>query len=87
MSKFTCKCGNTINLSTGWSDSELTMIPSSIIEKIGDLLVGEHAKSDVAFFDLIDSTKINVIHCDQCGRYHIEKRGERGRFATYFAES
>jgi rubredoxin len=86
MSKFTCKCGYTINLSQGWSDCELALLPESKIEEIGDMLTTENKPTDEKFYELIDEVKITVYRCPNCERIHISDGKNKDKFTSYIQE-
>lgn len=87
MSKFICKCGYVINLSQGWSEYELALLPEQRIEKIGDLLSGGNAITDERFYDLIDEVKVVVYRCPNCRRLHLESNDKKNQFTSYVQET
>ncbi|MFZ6723801.1 hypothetical protein [Undibacterium sp. Ji49W] len=87
MPKFNCKCGHDMNLSQGWSNCELALIPEKRIEEIGDLMAGESRLTDDQFFNLIDEVKNTVYRCPMCGRLHLENKNKKNHFESYILES
>lgn len=84
MSKYACVCGYVMNLSQGWSDYELTLIPESTIENMGDRLdSGDKFPSD-KFYEILDEKSITVYRCPSCKRLHLEE--EPNKFTTYVVE-
>ncbi|WP_321797382.1 hypothetical protein [Burkholderia sp. BCC1988] len=86
MPKFTCKCGNVINLSGGTTDDEWTLVPEKSIDEIGDSLGGGEIFTDENFYDVILKNGVTVYRCSVCGRLHLEEGG-RNKFVTYVRES
>lgn len=84
MPKYACTCGYVMNLSQGWSDYELTLIPESTIEKIGDRLDGGAELSSEQLYEVIDEKAITVYRCPSCRRLHLEE--EPNKFTTYVVE-
>ena len=80
MPKYSCHCGHVMNLSTGWSDFELTLIPQQNIENIGDALATPDKPTPEKFYEMVDAGSINVLRCPQCDRLHL--KGEAG-YTTY----
>lgn len=85
MSKFTCRCGNIINLSNGWSDSEWIMFPQQIIEDVGEKIDAEGVQSSDQFYKIIDSHSLSLYRCNVCLRVHIQ--GANDYFDSYAKES
>ncbi|CAH0251111.1 hypothetical protein SRABI06_03142 [Pseudomonas brassicacearum] len=84
MSKYTCACGYVMNLSQGWSGYELTLIPESTIEGLGDRLDSEGKLSSDQLYEAIDEKAITVYRCPKCRRLHLEE--EPNKFTTYIVE-
>jgi hypothetical protein len=61
-----------MNLSQGWSEWELSLIPESIIAGIGDRLDRDPVISAECFLDTIDREGIIVNRCPQCNRLHLK---------------
>lgn len=84
MSKYACACGYVMNLSQGWSDYELTLVPESTIEEVGGRLDDGSGLSSDQFYELLDKKSITVYRCPKCRRLHLEE--ELNRFTTYVVE-
>lgn len=84
MPKYTCTCGYVMSLSQGWSDYELTLIPESAIESLGDRLDSEDKLSSDQLYEALDEKAITVYRCPKCRRLHLEE--EPNRFTTYIVE-
>lgn len=83
MPKFLCRCGCVMNLSHGWSDHEMTLIPESVIEQVAERLDVESMSSE-QFYEAIEITAITVYRCPQCQRLHLEEGANS--FTTYAVE-
>lgn len=84
MPKYSCACGFVMNLSQGWSGYELTLIPESTIEALGDRLDSEDKLSSDQLYEALDEKAITVYRCPKCRRLHLEE--EPNKFTTYVAE-
>ncbi|AWH89933.1 hypothetical protein [Limnobaculum parvum] len=85
MPKFACRCGCVMNLSTGWSDCELSLVPENIIEELIVSLDKENGLSAEQFVEKIDSKSIEVLRCPQCNRLWLEN--EDGSYNSYIKET
>lgn len=85
MSKFACRCGYVMNLSSGAPDFELALIPESRLEKIAEELDGPAHLGSEVFFELIDEVKTSVYRCPSCKRIHVDTGN--GLFQSYTRES
>lgn len=83
MPKFLCRCGVVMNLSRGWSDHELTLVPESVIEQVAERLEVESMSSE-QFCEAIDSAAMTVYRCPQCKRLYV-REGKSG-FTAYALE-
>lgn len=86
MPKFKCVCGNTINLSTGTSEAELSLVSEVNILQIAELLAEKTELTDENFFNLIDQSKRTVYECPVCKRLHVEEKSGSGIFNSYKPE-
>lgn len=84
MPKYACTCGYVMNLSKGWSDYELALVPESIIGKIGDSLDSGAELSSEQLYEAIDEKAVTVYQCPNCRRLHLEE--ETNKFITYVVE-
>lgn len=84
MSKFVCRCGHVMNLSSGWSNFELSLIPESRIEEIADMLGQQSLIGTDEFYKLIDEVKRAVYRCPSCGRIHVDDGS--GNFTSFVQE-
>jgi hypothetical protein len=84
MSKFACQCGHVINLSQGWNDAELMLIPQKDVERLGEGVESGSVKSAEAAYDILDSAGKTVYDCPNCHRLHIEVG--KNIFVTYIQE-
>jgi hypothetical protein len=73
-----------MNLSEGWSDYELTLIPESVIERLGGRLDNGGALSSDQLYEAIDEKAITVYRCPNCRRLHLEEK--QNKFTTYVVE-
>ncbi len=85
MPKFACRCGYVINLSNGFSDCELALIPEHRIEYIGEQLESPNQVNIDNFFELIDEVKIAVYKCPSCSRLYLDAEGN-GTFTAFIPE-
>lgn len=84
MPKYSCVCGYVMNLSQGWSDYELSLIPESVVERLGERLDDGDQLSSAQLYEALDERAITVYRCPSCRRLHLEEGG--GRFTTYVVE-
>ena len=84
MSKFGCSCGEVLNLSQGWSDSELLLVKEQVIENIGEQIDDSNIDCG-AFCDLIRKDSIRVLSCPNCKRLWIEY--EDHHYRSYIPEA
>lgn len=84
MSKYSCICGYVMNLSQGWSGYELTLVPESVIERLGERLDSRDRLSSDQFYEALDEWSITVYRCPKCKRMHLEEKPNR--FTTYVVE-
>lgn len=84
MSKFACQCGYVINLSQGWNDAELLLIPQKDVERLGDGVNSGSVKSADAAYDILDASGKTVYDCPNCRRLHVEVG--KNIFVTYVQE-
>ncbi|MBC3437231.1 hypothetical protein HU735_17585 [Pseudomonas sp. BW16M2] len=83
MPKFLCRCGYVMNLSQGWSDHEMTLMPESVIERVAERLeVGP--MSSEQFYEAIEVTAMTVYRCPQCKRLYLEEG--KNSFTAYAVE-
>lgn len=85
MPKFACRCGNVMNLSSGYQNYELALVPESRIEQIAEKLDGLEPLNSEVFFELLDEVKTTVYRCPACGRIHID--GGNGLFNSFVPEN
>lgn len=83
MPKFACVCGHVINLSSGTSDFELSLIAEQKIDEIGCALSNRWLSED-EFYETIDQGAVTVYRCQPCGRLHVDQGG--GQFSSYIKE-
>lgn len=83
MPKFSCKCGQIINLSTIPNNFEMLMISE---KKIDDITPESSSKcSNIGeFLDLLYDNSTNIISCNKCGRLYIEE--SEGMYTSYIRE-
>lgn len=84
MPKYSCVCGYVMNLSQGWSDYELTLIPESAIERLGERLDNGGELSSDQLYEALDERAITVYRCPNCRRLHLEE--QKNKFTTYVVE-
>ena len=84
MSKYSCVCGYVMNLSQGWSDHELSLIPESVIETLVDMLGDKDEKSSSQLYEVLDEKATTVYRCPKCRRLHLEE--EPNKFTIYVKE-
>lgn len=63
---------------------ELTLIPESAIESLGDRLDSEDKLSSDQLYEALDEKAITVYRCPKCRRLHLEE--EPNKFTTYIIE-
>ncbi len=86
MPKFPCRCGNVLNISVGWSDYELVLLPQCQIEKIGESLTPESPMDIRTFYELVDEAGIRAYKCPICSRIYLERTEKKNTFITYVPE-
>ena len=86
MPKFKCICGNTLNLSTGTSEAELSLVSEVNILEIAEFLAKKEELTDENFFNMIDRSKRTVYECPVCKRLHVEEKSRSGIFNSYTPE-
>lgn len=80
MPKFSCQCGNVINLSVIPNPNEYAFISElKIDEFMSSYEEGKLSLDDR--LDLLLEGAIRTIFCKQCGRFHLER--EDGFYNTY----
>lgn len=84
MPKYSCACGYVMNLSHDWSSYELSLVPESVIEELGDRLNRGDVPSSENFYEVPNGVSTTVYRCPQCNRLHLEE--ESNRFITYIVE-
>lgn len=84
MPKYSCVCGYVMSLSQGWSDYELTLIPESAIERLGERLDNGGELSSDQLYEALDERAITVYRCPNCRRLHLEE--QKNKFTTYVVE-
>lgn len=72
-----------MNLSHGWSDHEMTLMPESVIEEVGERLDVESMSSD-KFYEAIEPRAVTVYRCPQYKRLHLEEG--KNQFTVYVVE-
>lgn len=84
MPKFTCKCGNVLNLSGVWPECEWRLVPMARVGEIADRLdVGQVSSGD-EIYDLVDEVSVTVYRCPVCCRLYLETG--KNTFETYAKE-
>jgi rubrerythrin len=73
-----------MDLSSGWSNHELALIPESRIEEIADILDQPELIGSDGFYKLVDQVKRTVYCCPSCGRMHVDDGG--GNFTSFVQE-
>lgn len=84
MPKFACRCGNVLNLSKGWTDYELLLVPIHVVDDMTELLDTDARPTGEQVWDSMFDASTKVFRCDQCGRLHLEH--ERNKFTSYIKE-
>lgn len=83
MPKFSCVCGQIINLSHGMSESEFSMVAERKIDELGAALA-DRWLSEEEFYQQIGAGATTVYRCNKCDRLHIDQGG--GKFSSYTKE-
>lgn len=83
MPKYACRCGYVMNLSRGWAEYELMLVPETIVEELGEKMQSQAVSAD-EFYECMDKSSLTVYRCPQCKRLHVEE--ERNRFTIYSVE-
>lgn len=61
-----------MDLSTGWTDAELVLIPERIIELLGNNLDEGKLTSSYTLYEMISPSQISCYRCSVCGRLHLQ---------------
>lgn len=83
MPKFSCRCGNVINLSEMESISEWALVRDRQVGAVCSLIKSGPV-DDEKFLETLYEDEIDVIWCGVCGRLHLDN-GD-GSYATYRKE-
>lgn len=70
MPKFSCECGNDINLSTGASSSERILILENQMNLVSEYLEQDDL-TDEKYFDTLLHKANYVVFCEVCKRIHL----------------
>lgn len=84
MPKFSCKCGNVLNLSDVWPECEWRLVPMSCLGEVADDLDEGKVPTGDVFYDLIEKMSVTVYRCAVCSRLHLEVA--KNRFESYVRE-
>lgn len=84
MPKFGCRCGCVMNLSIGWSDYELTLIPESAVEALARRVDSGGPMTSEQFLEDFDKHATCLYRCPQCNRLYVQESS--GEFITYIQE-
>jgi hypothetical protein len=84
MPKFACRCGEILNLSEGWSEAELLLVPERVVEQVADNIDAGTLRSAEDFYSEINREGTAVYRCPRCARLHVET--SRGMFVPYAKE-
>ncbi|WP_335954904.1 hypothetical protein [Acinetobacter guillouiae] len=80
MPKFSCACGNDINLSTGASSSERVLILENQMNLVSEYLEQDDL-TDEKYFDTLLHKAHYVVFCEVCKRIHLDN-GD-GTYTSY----
>ena len=84
MPKFSCECGNDINLSTGASSSERILILENQMNLVSDHLEETNFTNEIYLNTLLYKAHY-VVYCEVCKRIHLYN-GD-GTYTNYKIES
>ena len=73
-----------MNLSDGYPEFELSLVPEHRIDDISVLLDSSEKIDGERFFELIDDVSITVYRCPSCDRLHVDSG--KGIFKSYIPE-
>ncbi len=76
MSKFACRCGEVMTLTTRWEDNVRYLVLNRQIEKVGNEMISNPNFTDNDYYDLINEGCIEVLYCTKCGRLWLSDEGE-----------
>ena len=86
MSKFACRCGFIMSLSSEDNEYEYSMIPEiKISEIIGILDVNNNIIDVDDFIEKIDSSKKDILYCTHCQRLWL--RNDDGSYNSNIKET
>lgn len=86
MSKFACRCGFVMNLSSEDNEYEYSMIPEIKISEIIRILEINNNVIDIDdFIEKIDSSKKDILYCTHCKRFWV--RNNDGSYNSYVKET
>lgn len=89
MSKYQCKCGYVMVFQTDRLPYDLYLLPDDSVTDLGenldkcDLSILENR--DMIFYELLKRRK-KVMHCPNCGRFHIETDIRSGVYESYIKD-
>ncbi len=83
MPKFSCKCGQMINLSNIPNNSEMLIISEKNIDNITPESSSTYSNIG-EFLDLFYEKSTHVISCERCGRLYLEE--SEGVYSSYVKE-
>jgi len=85
MSKFGCRCGYVMIFQTGREEYDLTLIPEAKVEDIINKF-NDQTFNVENFIEIIDSQRLEVMRCPQCGRLWVEEGIRQGKFISFIKE-
>lgn len=86
MPKFGCRCGYVMVFQTGEEPYDLALLPEKDIgDVISELNNNEKLSAD-DFIEIIDSQRLGVMRCPQCGRLWVEEGIRQGKFISFIKE-
>jgi hypothetical protein len=71
MSKYECRCGHVMHLSTGQEPYDLRLIPNRSVEEMGDKFYEGVPLTSDEFYERIEADALTVYRCPKCDRIHI----------------